>query len=149
MEEISDSFETFPLSEGVSSQRAEDYTFTPFFMEESITSELMIGAATGDEKRVLGLLEDGANVESRDYSNRTALHVAACEGHANVVQLLLEHGARVDVRDKWGSTPLHDAQNSGHYEAALILKVHKEKLTAVVDTKSHLSNPINIEKQRR
>jgi ankyrin repeat protein len=55
------------------------------------------------------LLEGGANVESVNARQGTALHVAAGLGHLEVCRLLLDWGAKVDPVDKWKETPLHDA----------------------------------------
>jgi len=51
------------------------------------------------------LLEHGAVVDARCYSNTTALHWAAQRGRTQVARLLLENGADVNVRDEFGITP--------------------------------------------
>ena len=52
------------------------------------------------------LLENGAEIESTDLNEQTALHHAACEGRLNVVQILLKRQPRLEVRDCNGATPL-------------------------------------------
>jgi hypothetical protein len=62
------------------------------------------------------LLAHGANVDSRDGSNKTPLHWALENGHLEVVRFLLAHGANVDSRDSSNKTPLHWASENGHLE---------------------------------
>ncbi|WP_165247992.1 ankyrin repeat domain-containing protein [Paludisphaera soli] len=67
------------------------------------------------------LIDHGADIEARDWSDRTPLHWAAQSGHADVAGLLIESGARVDGPSRDGSTPLHWAAQQGHVEAARLL----------------------------
>lgn len=53
------------------------------------------------------LLENGADVNSKDYCGMTALHVAASRGHEAAVRLLLENGADINAQDGRHSSPLH------------------------------------------
>jgi ankyrin repeat protein len=47
------------------------------------------------------LLRCGADVNTGDYDERTALHVAAADGNLAAVRLLVEHGgADLDMRDR-------------------------------------------------
>ncbi|HMF13013.1 MAG TPA: ankyrin repeat domain-containing protein, partial [Gemmataceae bacterium] len=59
------------------------------------------------------LLDAGADLEAKNDSGATALHVAARSGNAEFAALLIARGAQVNARDKWHNTPLHYAQN-GH-----------------------------------
>jgi hypothetical protein len=52
------------------------------------------------------LLDQGANIESRDEEGATPLMVAAEHGQSGVVRALLEKGADVEARDKYGFTAL-------------------------------------------
>jgi ankyrin repeat protein len=67
------------------------------------------------------LLEDGANVESTNANQQTALHNAAYRGHLEVCRLLLDWGAKVNHVDKWKETPLHDAAWMGHLSVVKLL----------------------------
>jgi|GEM_PF-1924796 len=67
------------------------------------------------------LIDHGADIEARDWSDRTPLHWAAQFGRADVVGLLIESGARVDSLSSDGATPLHWAARQGHIEAARLL----------------------------
>ncbi|XP_047103342.1 ankyrin repeat domain-containing protein 7-like [Schistocerca piceifrons] len=46
------------------------------------------------------------DIDIRDRSNRTALHLAAARGHANVVYFLVNNKANVNIRDSDGKVPL-------------------------------------------
>jgi ankyrin repeat protein len=52
------------------------------------------------------LLDQGANIESRDEEGATPLMVAAEHGQSGVVRALLEKGAEVAARDTYGNTAL-------------------------------------------
>lgn len=64
------------------------------------------------------LTNAGAQVDARDRSGFTPLHVAAADGYADIVELLLALGADVDARDTNGRTPLHEASTGGHFDVA-------------------------------
>jgi ankyrin repeat protein len=63
------------------------------------------------------------NVNERDQTGWTALHLAARNGHANIVKTLLEADpkANIDAQDKHGFTALHVALEGGHAEIIKIL----------------------------
>lgn len=52
----------------------------------------------------------GADVNSVDLENRTALHSASWQGNASIVRLLLEHGAAPDHTCNQGATALGEAE---------------------------------------
>lgn len=85
-------------------------------------------AARGDAKKCGELLTaDGLrnlDVNTADYDQRTALHVAAAEGHVDVVSFLLSEGAVSNCKDRWGKTPLDDALFFGHESVVMILRAH-------------------------
>ena len=53
-----------------------------------------------------GLINFGANLESRNKDNLSPLHVAAGMGRAEVTTALLENGAQMEATDNALYTPL-------------------------------------------
>jgi ankyrin repeat protein len=70
------------------------------------------------------LVEQGADVMSRDRYGRTPLHEASKSGKLEAVQFLIDHGSLVTAQAKDGSTPLHEASRSGNVEIARFLVEH-------------------------
>ena len=54
-------------------------------------------AHEGDLDSLLGLIKSGADLEVKDSSGRTALHVAAYASHESIVQALADAGADMDA----------------------------------------------------
>ena len=67
---------------------------------------LHIAAECGQEAVVQLLLENGAEMEAKDYYEATPLHCAAKKGQVAVLRLLLEKGAEVNANDDDGRTAL-------------------------------------------
>ena len=57
----------------------------------------------------LKLINDGVDVDERDYNNLTALWYAAQEGCYEMAKILIEHNADIEVKDRFGNTPLSNA----------------------------------------
>lgn len=70
------------------------------------------GDRGGNAKTVKDLLEQGADVNIRNYKGQSALHCAAKAGFIEPVRILLDHGADVNAQDRDGDTPLHTACKS-------------------------------------
>jgi ankyrin repeat protein len=86
-------------------------------------TSLMVGSYFGHKALVKLLLENGADVDSKDSSGRTPLLWAIENGHKAVVELLLEKGANVDSKDSGGRTPLlWAAENGDKAVVELLLK---------------------------
>ena len=69
-------------------------------------------AEKGPKSEVERLLNNGADVNSTDWNERTPLSHAAEYRQFGISRLLLERGAIVDTRDKAGRTPLSFAAES-------------------------------------
>ena len=78
-------------------------------------------AAEGQELVVQRLLENGAELESKDRTGSTPLLLAAREGQEAVVKLLLENGAEPGSKDRSGQTPLSYAAEGGYVSVVKLL----------------------------
>ncbi len=111
-------------------------------------SRLMRASANGDTQTVKSLLDEGAQVNSKDDERLSALHHACSGGlftrddradwdvdrimleisHLNdpsdTVKVLLDHGAQVDLQDKYGKSALILASMCGHFETVHMLLDH-------------------------
>jgi ankyrin repeat protein len=86
---------------------------------------LLVQAAIKNQTDIADLLlAKGVDVNARDQSGATSLHLAALKGYTGLAKLLLEHGAEVNARDGDGATPLHNAAVSGYRELAALLLDH-------------------------
>ena len=86
-----------------------------------MNSHMHVAAQKGDLEAIIGLLGQGADVNSRDRYGQTALMLAARAGHCNIVAALLEHGAHLNVTAKYGLSALMLAVVNDHVEAARML----------------------------
>src|SRR5262249_38539474 len=83
---------------------------------------LMSAAARGRLSVAQALLASGAEANSRDKDNQTALIMAVQQGYTAVVQALLEGGADVNVKNKDGKTAMEIAEAQGFSKIAQLLK---------------------------
>ena len=67
------------------------------------------------------LLEHDAEVDAKNKTGRTPLHLASLDGYTEAVRLLLDHGANPDAKNTWGWTPLHMATSLGRTETVRLL----------------------------
>jgi ankyrin repeat protein len=70
------------------------------------------------------LLASKAEVNAKNNSGTTPLHIAALLGYKAVAELLLANNAEVNPKNNNGSTPLHWAAKGGHKEVAELLRQH-------------------------
>jgi ankyrin repeat protein len=85
---------------------------------------LTVAAKNGDKPMVELLLNAGADVNAKNYSNEVALMYAALYGHKEIVELLLAKNADVNVKNAAGATPLTAATSSNHQDIADLLRQH-------------------------
>jgi len=77
-------------------------------------SLLMCAAANGSLDCAKYLIENGANVNLKNFQGFTAFHWAAFTGNLEVVPFLIENNADKEARTGDGKTPLHIAAYFGH-----------------------------------
>ncbi|KAK3266380.1 hypothetical protein CYMTET_24986 [Cymbomonas tetramitiformis] len=79
-------------------------------------------AAEGATGKMSLLMECGLDINSGDYDQRTAIHLACAEKQTlSIYHLLNTCMADVNVVDRWGATPLEDALATGRKDNALIV----------------------------
>ena len=76
------------------------------------STPLHLAASNGDDLVLEIMLQNSANennIEPKDDSGRTPLHVAAffTTAHAKTLEILIQNGAKIDVKDDQGQTPMH------------------------------------------
>ena len=112
---------------------ATDYKFWKEYLYKLPTLRdywLLQAAAEGQEVVVQQLLENGAELESKDNRGRTPLLWAAVKGREAVVKLLLSRSDVVaDSQDKDGRTPLSWAASGGN-EAVIKLLLSRSDVIA-------------------
>lgn len=86
------------------------------------TARLMQAIVDHDVEHVEDwLAQEGVDPNTRDYTGRTALHLAATSSSPEVVKCLVDHGARLIARLADGRTALHLAAERGDVEIVKIL----------------------------
>eukprot|EP00295_Goniomonas_pacifica_P008377 CAMPEP_0175826064 /NCGR_PEP_ID=MMETSP0107_2-20121207/11574_1 /TAXON_ID=195067 ORGANISM="Goniomonas pacifica, Strain CCMP1869" /NCGR_SAMPLE_ID=MMETSP0107_2 /ASSEMBLY_ACC=CAM_ASM_000203 /LENGTH=124 /DNA_ID=CAMNT_0017138695 /DNA_START=59 /DNA_END=431 /DNA_ORIENTATION=- len=66
---------------------------------------LRVAAANGNCERMQAALERGANINSGDAFNSTALHFSVAYGHRDATALLVTSGADISAKNEQGKTP--------------------------------------------
>lgn len=84
-------------------------------------SDLAGAVRACDEGAVRGLLERGADPDTRVETGRTCLHLACAAGHIGIVRLLLIFGADIDAKDGNRTTALHFAAWENHADCVRLL----------------------------
>ena len=82
---------------------------------------LLLPAGNGASNILKLLLESGADVDSTDALETTALMCASYLGHVENVRILIGHGAQIDAKDASGYSALMYAANAGHTDCVSTL----------------------------
>ena len=70
------------------------------------------------------LVDHGANVDARQRTHWTPMHLSARNGHLGIVELLLKRSADIQALNNEGETPYHLSLAYGHREIADLLRQH-------------------------
>jgi ankyrin repeat protein len=106
------------LAAGADPNETDAYGWTP----------LMRAVSAGHAAAVDALLDAGGlDLQAREESGATALHIAAGRGYTDIVRRLLAAGAEASVADGAGRTPADVARLQGHGEAEALLKVRRRR----------------------
>ncbi|MDX8388507.1 MAG: ankyrin repeat domain-containing protein [Ghiorsea sp.] len=69
-------------------------------------------AKNGDITTLEQLLTSGTDINNKDNTEKTALHIATKQAQLETMTWLIEHGADLNAQDKWLSTSLHIAEKN-------------------------------------
>jgi ankyrin repeat protein len=84
-------------------------------------SALFAAIDNRDAAKVKALIAAGADVNSRDKDDETALMRAVCGAVPEIIKSLLAAGAEVDARNQYGNTALIEATNCAYGDEAVRL----------------------------
>ncbi|XP_021034549.1 60 kDa lysophospholipase isoform X1 [Mus caroli] len=99
-------------------------------MKDVLLPGLALAAAhAGDLDTLQAFVELDRDLNLKDYSGQTPLHVAARRGHAAVVAMLLQRGADVDARNEDGQSPLLLAVRGRHQSVIGLLRAAGARLS--------------------
>lgn len=99
------------------------FTFGTQISAISPSDYLLFSTERGYVQHTKKALQNGANVNAKDYFRRTPLMYASGSGSVEIVQLLLQHGASVGIndRDRDGKTAFMFAKEKGFAKIMEIL----------------------------
>ena len=67
------------------------------------------------------LIENGANVNSKDKNGLTPLHIAVKDNEIDLAKILLDYGANIETKSKYAHTPLILAVEADLIDMAIVL----------------------------
>ena len=120
----------FHIFDTNSSNNLQNEKINPRITQNNIDRELKLKAlfvvSEGDLSELKRLLIYGICENTKDYDNRSLLHIAASEGYINIVKYLLKFpNIDIEIKDRWNNTPLDDAKKYNHTQ---IIKLLEKKL---------------------
>ena len=75
---------------------------------------VQLAVKSGNDEDIAKLLDEGADVDTRDAEGMTPLIIASRDNRPNTVKLLLAHDADVNAQTRLGATALIGAATHGH-----------------------------------
>lgn len=88
---------------------------------EQLNIDLFLACQNGEWDRAKKDIDEGADVNAKDYCEWTPLHDAVRFGWVRIVHLLLDNGANVDAKNNGGWTPLHLAVFGNRFGITILL----------------------------
>ena len=95
----------------------------------------IIATMKGDKKALEALLNNGVDVNSKNYDDVSLLHIAAFFNRADIMQLLLEKGANVNAKATFGETPLLCTAYRNSLDCFHLLLANKADISLVNNVK--------------
>lgn len=92
------------------------------YVHTNASVDLFYYTSDDDTAKVQSLLDEGGDVNTKDYDACTPLHIAATEGNLAVCELLVKNGADLNAKNRMGQTPLICALNKGHVHVLEFLR---------------------------
>jgi ankyrin repeat protein len=121
--------------------------------QETLNLHLRHSANFGKTERCLTLLREGADVNTEDAWENTALHNAIRKGHLDICKILLDHGASLGAKRFGALTPFEFAVYHGQIEIVdYFIDVHDmplDELTHAGETLDQLAGRMSQEKMVR
>ena len=75
---------------------------------DALNARLLTACLRGQTEEASGLLDQGAEIETRREVNQyTSLHRSAYGGHVGTMKMLLDRGANIEAKAMNNYTPLH------------------------------------------
>jgi serine/threonine-protein phosphatase 6 regulatory ankyrin repeat subunit B len=84
-------------------------------------SALHYASAEGHDKVVKILLENGADVDIKNFKGQTPLHIAAQRGNVNIVKILLSYGADPEAKDNYSKRPIDYSLDNNRKSLVILL----------------------------
>jgi ankyrin repeat protein/beta-lactamase regulating signal transducer with metallopeptidase domain len=85
-------------------------------------SSTLLGAVTSDDiEQVKMLISQDADVNVKDNTGQTLLHLACQRGNEEIAELLIDNGADIEAKNRKHQTPLHVACQRGNKEIVELL----------------------------
>lgn len=89
---------------------------------------LILATLGGNLNIVKMLLNNGADINARNWNGHSSLQYACSKGWHTIVEYLLENNADINIRDKYGDTCLHRTVVLGRLEILQLLLNHTKNL---------------------